>query len=368
MIAKQKRKKILTPQGFTHEDVAPVLLRWYDEHKRDLPWRAREPDASLTAYHVWLSEIMLQQTTVGTVQSYYANFLARWPTVFNLAQASREDVLSAWAGLGYYARARNLHKTAKIIADQGGVFPSTERDLKNLPGIGDYTAAAIAAIAFQKPANVVDGNVERVMARYNACDSDKKALKNLAATYVPETRAGDYAQALMDLGATVCTPRNPQCRTCPLEAACSGKADPSRYPTVRKKTKIPLKKTYAFCVYDKEGRFLLRYRPQSGLLAGMLEFPSSPWTEGALPVLEDAVAAYFPQMKKAKMSILKEGTQHIFTHLKLEVTIVLVTFSRAMLFPDAFFLTAEQARQKALPTLMKKILSKAVDALPTGGF
>lgn len=366
MIAKQKNKEIATPQCFTHADVAPVLLRWYDAHKRDLPWRAREPDASLTAYHVWLSEIMLQQTTVGTVQSYYANFLAHWPTVFDLAQASQEDVLSAWAGLGYYARARNLHKTAKIIADQGGVFPSTEQDLKKFPGIGDYTAAAIAAIAFQKPANVVDGNVERVMARYNACDSDKKTLKKLAAAYVPETRAGDYAQALMDLGATVCTPRNPQCRICPLEASCSGKADPLRYPTVRKKTEIPLKKTYAFCVYDKEGRFLLRYRPQSGLLAGMLEFPSSPWIVGALPVLEDAVAAHFPQLKKSKKCILNGNVHHTFTHLQLEVTVVLVEFSQAVLFPEAIFLTAAQARKKALPTLMKKILSKAFESLPTG--
>ena len=208
--------------------LARMLLDWYDRHRRRLPWRAA-PGVPSDPYRVWLSEIMLQQTTVPVVVGYFQRFLARWPTLEALAQAELDDVLHAWQGLGYYARARNLHACAQhVLADHGGRFPPEEKALRALPGIGRYTAAAIAAIAFDRPATVVDGNVERVMARLRAVETPlptaKPRLYTLAAELTPETRPGDYAQALMDLGATVCTPRNPGCLACPWRDACEGRA------------------------------------------------------------------------------------------------------------------------------------------------
>jgi len=210
-------------------ELSRAILDWYDGHRRDLPWRAR-PGEAADPYAVWLSEIMLQQTTVATVGPYFRRFLARWPRVEDLAAADLDDVLREWQGLGYYARARNLHKCAVVVAkEHGGRFPETEEGLRTLPGIGAYTAAAIAAIAFDRPAVVVDGNVERVMARLNAEDtplpSAKPLLREYAARLTPGTRAGDYAQAVMDLGATVCTPRQPKCLLCPWNAACAARAE-----------------------------------------------------------------------------------------------------------------------------------------------
>ena len=267
---------------------ASRLLAWYDRHRRTLPWRApagRRADP----YVVWLSEIMLQQTTVATVGDYFRRFVERWPTIEALAAAPIDEVLSAWAGLGYYARARNLHACALAVAGpHGGRFPTEEAALLALPGIGAYTAAAIRAIAFDQPASAVDGNVERVIARLFAIETPlpdaKTEIKARAARLVPAERAGDYAQAMMDLGATVCTPRNPRCVICPLMANCKarklGLAEdlPRRAPKALK----PTRRGLAFVLARKDGAILLRKRPPKGLLGGMDEVPSSPWREGKL--------------------------------------------------------------------------------------
>ena len=268
--------------------LARMLLDWYDRHRRRLPWRAA-PGVPSDPYRVWLSEIMLQQTTVPVVVGYFQRFLARWPTLEALTQAELDDVLHAWQGLGYYARARNLHACAQhVLADHGGRFPPEEKALRALPGIGRYTAAAIAAIAFDRPATVVDGNVERVMARLRAVETPlptaKSRLYTLAAELTPETRPGDYAQALMDLGATVCTPRNPGCLACPWRDACEGRARgmaetlPRRAP----KRPRPLRYGVSFWLMRADGAVLLRRRPETGLLGGMIELPTTPWRSGTV--------------------------------------------------------------------------------------
>src|SRR6266852_943396 len=260
---------------------APRLLAWYDRHRRTLPWRA-PAGARAEPYLVWLSEIMLQQTTVATVGDYFRRFVERWPTVEALAAAPLDDVLSAWAGLGYYARARNLHACARAVAERhDGRFPEDEASLLALPGIGRYTAAAIRAIAFDQPASAVDGNVERVIARLFAIDTPlpdaKPEIQLLAAKLVPESRAGDYAQAMMDLGATVCTPKSPRCVICPLMSSCRarklGLAEdlPRRSP----KAERPTRRGLAFVLARRDGAILLRKRPAKGLLGGMDSVPSA---------------------------------------------------------------------------------------------
>src|SRR5690242_14567761 len=271
---------------------ATRLLDWYDRHRRTLPWRAPAGKRS-APYLVWLSEIMLQQTTVATVGDYFHRFVKRWPTVEALAGAPIDEVLSAWAGLGYYARARNLHACARAVTEQhGGVFPSDEEALLALPGIGPYTAAAIRAIAFDEPASAVDGNVERVITRLFAIETplhDAKAEINLrAATLVPQRRAGDYAQAMMDLGATVCTPRSPRCVICPLMAGCISRKRgiAEELPRRAPKAERPTRRGLAFVLTRKDGAVLLRKRPTKGLLGGMDEVPSSDWREGTLSIVE----------------------------------------------------------------------------------
>ncbi len=223
--------------------LSKVLLPWYDAHRRNLPWRYA-PGVTADPYRVWLSEIMLQQTTVATVIPYFEKFTSAWPTVGALADAPLDDVLLAWAGLGYYARARNLHKCAQAIVDQfGGDFPSNEQDLLTLPGIGPYTAAAIASIAFDRRATPMDGNIERVMARLHLVETPlpdaKPELKEWAVAHTPKARCGDYAQALMDLGATVCTPRNPDCTHCPCAEFCPAKSLRHGRDTSQEKNQSP---------------------------------------------------------------------------------------------------------------------------------
>ena len=270
----------MAEQGL-HGDLSEKLLAWYDVHGRDLPWRAK-PGETSDPYRVWLSEIMLQQTTVAAVRGYYIKFLSRWPTVNDLAKASQEDVLRAWAGLGYYARARNLHACAiQVASEWGGKFPDTVEALRTLPGIGPYTAAAIAAIAFDRPHAAVDGNVERVMSRLYAIETPlpeaKTVIGEKAQALVPNRRAGDFAQALMDLGATVCTPRTANCTICPWTDECVGRQSGIAESLPRKlpKAKIPSRVGIAFWVEGGDGRILLRRRPQKGLLGGMVEIPST---------------------------------------------------------------------------------------------
>jgi A/G-specific adenine glycosylase len=271
--------------------ISDILLHWYDSYARDLPWRnppgAALPDDPAWPYRVWLSEVMLQQTTVAAVKPYFAKFTATWPTVEALAAAPEDGVMAAWAGLGYYSRARNLVKCAKAVTERGG-FPATEAELRALPGLGDYTAAAIAAIAFGERAVVVDANVERVVARLFAIDTPlpaaRKAIRAAADTITPEQRAGDFAQAMMDLGAHVCTARAPRCLLCPLRGPCAGHAagEPERLPVKPAKKTVPERRGTAFWITRKSGAEVwLVTRPGSGMLGGMRALPDDGWSAQA---------------------------------------------------------------------------------------
>ncbi|MDP1839937.1 MAG: A/G-specific adenine glycosylase [Reyranella sp.] len=343
---------------------ARQLLTWYDRHRRTLPWRA-PPGERTQPYFVWLSEIMLQQTTVATVGDYYRRFTERWPTVEALAAAPLDEVLSAWAGLGYYARARNLHACAQAVAsDHGGRFPEDEAGLRALPGIGPYTAAAIRSIAFDLKASAVDGNVERVISRLHAIEAPlpdaKIEIHARAAELVPEVRAGDYAQAMMDLGATVCTPRKPLCVICPLTRNCRalklGIAEtlPKRAPKAQK----PTRRGLAFVLARKDGAVLLRKRPTKGLLGGMDEVPSSPWREGKF-VAADALAD--PPVP-ARWTLLDGLVRHTFTHFHLELSVARATATTdrlAKLLPGSAWCTLDLLDERALPTVMRKVIEKA---------
>ena len=344
---------------------ATRLLAWYDRHRRTMPWRAPAGERT-EPYRVWLSEIMLQQTTVVTVHDYFHRFVKRWPTVGALAAAPLDDVLSAWAGLGYYARARNLHAGAKAVVERhGGHFPEDEATLLALPGIGPYTAAAIRAIAFDHPASAVDGNVERVIARLLALQTPlpdvKPEIQLRAAELVPTKRAGDYAQAMMDLGATVCTPRKPSCVICPLMAGCEGRRQgiAEELPRRAPKTLKPTRRGVAFVLSNREGAVLLRKRPPRGLLGGMDEVPSSAWREGRLVVAEALKEAPVP----ANWKVLEGGVRHTFTHFHLELVVAhaTATTSRlAKLSPGTAWVTLDKLTERALPTVMRKIIAHAV--------
>ncbi len=339
-----------------------LLLDWYDRHRRVLPWRA-PPGTRPEPYRVWLSEIMLQQTTVATVGPYFRSFLARWPTVAALAAAPLDDVLHAWQGLGYYARARNLHKCAGVVADtHGGVFPDSEAALLKLPGVGPYTAAAIAAIAFDRPAAPVDGNFERVMARLYAVETPlpaaKPELRALAAALTPADRPGDYAQAVMDLGATVCVPRRPLCARCPWQAACAARARgiAAALPAKSPKKARPLRRGVAFWAVRADGAVLLRRRPEDGLLGGMMEVPSTPWRETVWPA-EEALA-HAPLA--ADWRPLAGAVAHGFTHFQLELDVLAVDGIES----DAagVWCPVDDLGSQALPTLMKKVVRHALRA------
>ncbi|KAB2919513.1 MAG: A/G-specific adenine glycosylase [Hyphomicrobiaceae bacterium] len=340
------------------------LLEWYDRERRDLPWRAapgRRPDA----YRVWLSEIMLQQTTVGAVIPYYERFLRRWPDVAALAAADLDDVLAAWAGLGYYSRARNLHKCAKLVAtEHGGRFPDTPEALGELPGIGPYTAAAIAAIAFGAAAMPVDGNIERVTARLfaakDALPGAKAKIRRLAQSLTPAKRAGDFAQAMMDLGATVCTPRRPSCLMCPLERDCAAHAEgiEALLPAKAAKPERPLRVGIAFLALREDGRVLLRRRAEAGLLGGMLEVPSTEWND-ILPPIEEALRA---APVRAEWWAVPGTVTHTFTHFRLEMMVyraVVPAESSLTFWADpqrCSWVARHDLSAQALPSVMRKII------------
>jgi A/G-specific adenine glycosylase len=315
-------------------------------------------------YHVWLSEIMLQQTTVAIVGPYFDRFVARWPDISALARASLDEILHMWQGLGYYARARNLQACARAVAERhAGAFPAERAVLRTLPGIGDYTAAAIAAIAFDRRVAAVDGNVERVVARLYAVAEPlpmvKPRLKALAAALVPESRAGDFAQAMMDLGATICTPRRPRCMLCPWRGACfaaaSGLAE--ALPTPPKKPERPLRYGVAFWLTRADGEVLLRRRPEEGLLGGMIEIPSTPWRATPWTLAEAVRAA----PAAAEWSALPGTVRHGFTHFQLELA---VAAGRGK--ADGLWSPIDKLGDHALPTLMKKVARHAVSALASG--
>ena len=340
---------------------AASLLFWYDRHRRDLPWRA-PPGRPADPYRVWLSEIMLQQTTVPTVGPYFARFVARWPDFASLAAASLDEVLHAWQGLGYYARARNLHACARAVATRhGGELPDDPAALRKLPGIGEYTAAAISAIAFDRPLAAVDGNVERVMARIFAVDAPlpgaKPQLRALAESLVPATRPGDFAQALMDLGAVLCTPRRPRCVLCPWREACAAVAAGSaeKLPVQAAKPERPLRYGVAFWLRRPDGAVLLRRRPEQGLLGGMIELPSTEWR--GEPWRADEAIQTAPV--ETAWAPLPGTVQHGFTHFRLELALLVGATDKP---PAGIWARAEQFGDYALPTLTRKLVKYALSA------
>lgn len=341
---------------------ASRLLSWYDRSRRDLPWRAR-PGEVADPYRVWLSEIMLQQTTVPAVAPYFRAFTERWPTVGDLAAAPLDDLLVAWAGLGYYARARNLHKCARVVATElGGVFPDREERLLELPGIGAYTAAAITAIAFGRKATVVDGNVERVIARVFAVEEPmpavKPKLRALAATLTPDERPGDYAQAMMDLGATVCTPRRPKCMLCPWSDGCEARAAGIQEELPRKTPKAdkPTRRGVAFWLLNPEGSVLLRRRAEDGLLGGMTEVPSTGWTA----VMPDDAAVRREAPLEAPWRALPGMVRHTFTHFHLELGVVAARAGDGWRRAEGLWVPPDRMGEHALPSVMVKVVRHAL--------
>ena len=348
------------PQG-----VAERLLGWYDRHHRDLPWRTTPAQAAAgqrpDPYRVWLSEIMLQQTTVEAVKPYFRDFLARWPSVADLAAADDADIMKAWAGLGYYARARNLLACARAVVERhGGRFPSQLEALLALPGIGGYTAAAVAAIAFNRPEAVVDGNVERVTTRLLAIRTPlpaaKPAIRDAVAAMLPATRPGDFAQAMMDLGATICTPRRPACFVCPLNADCVGLAegDPELLPLKAPKTDKPLRRGAAFVAVRPDGAILMRRRPPSGLLGGMSEVPTTAWSARVDGDVSTDAAPFGGQWKKAG------SIGHVFTHFALELTVYRCDCAGTETPADHWWSMPDDIAGEALPTVMKKVVEAAL--------
>ncbi|WP_294534954.1 A/G-specific adenine glycosylase [uncultured Rhodoblastus sp.] len=362
----------------TQGDVrAKKLLDWYDSSRRDLPWRAAS-GAKSDVYAVWLSEIMLQQTSVVTVAAYYRKFMALWPRVENLAAAPVEQVMQAWAGLGYYSRARNLHACAqKIVADFGGVFPTDEAQLRGLPGIGPYTAAAIVAIAHGRRAIVVDGNIERYAARLLALETPlpaaKKAIYAFVESLTPQDRAGDFAQAGMDFGATLCTPRNPDCGHCPLHGDCAGAAcgHPEDFPRKALKKPRPLRRGATFYLRRADGALLTRTRPPRGLLGGMVEFCCADWRAERSP---DWALRQFAQgaLKGAPMPGVAwrhaGEVDHIFTHFALNLTVFVGAAPRSTPAPEGFvWLDESRMRAAALPSVMRKVEACARAHLAASG-
>ena len=342
------------------------LLAWYDRHRRILPWRARhgeKPDP----YRVWLSEIMLQQTTVKTVAPYFTKFVTRWPSVQALAAANLDDVLRAWAGLGYYARARNLHACARAVVERhGGKFPNDIVALRALPGIGEYTAAAISAIAFDAPAVPVDGNVERVVSRLFAVEDElpaaKLEIKNLAASLLPPHRSGDFAQALMDLGATICSPKRPACSLCPWNESCRAfeRGDQETFPRKAPKREGKLRRGAAFVVLRADGRVLLQQRPEKGLLGSMTEVPGSAWAHDFDTAKALASAPRF--RGKLKWRKLPGLVRHVFTHFPLELTVFTAPAPRATTASKgARWVKLNDLPGEALPSVMRKVLAHALD-------
>jgi A/G-specific adenine glycosylase len=359
------RKKKADPQPMGWEQrAAAALLPWYDRHRRILPWRAG-PRETPDPYRVWLSEIMLQQTTVKTVAPYFTRFIQKWPNVHGLAAAPLQDVLKAWAGLGYYARARNLHACAQSVVEKhAGQFPSEEDALRALPGIGAYTAAAIAAIAFDRRAMPVDGNIERVVARLFAVEEPlpaaKPAIRALAETLTPARRPGDFAQAMMDLGATICTPQRPACALCPLNDGCEARrrGDPEIFPLKPPKRKGTLRRGAAFFALRADGRLLVRSRPSTGLLGGMTELPTTEWVAD----FKERSALASAPFARAKWKKLPGTVTHVFTHFPLELVVYAAQVPANTEAPrGARWVAVAELAGEALPSVMRKVAAHALE-------
>jgi A/G-specific adenine glycosylase len=345
-------------------------LAWYDRHRRKLPWRApRGPRAD--PYRVWLSEIMLQQTTVKAVAPYYARFLVRWDDVGALAAAPLDDVLKTWAGLGYYARARNLHACARAVVERhGGKFPASVAELRALPGIGDYTAAAIAAIAFDLPASPVDGNIERVIARLYAVETPlpaaKPEIRRLAGGLTPQHRAGDFAQAMMDLGATICSPKNPACALCPWNESCAAYArgDAETLPRRMPKREGALRRGAAFVVRRADGFLLVRTRPAKGLLGAMTEVPTTQWHHDFDEGSARTGAPRFASTKMQKRVAWRKVAgvvRHVFTHFPLELSVYTADVPARTPAPSGTrWVALASLSGEALPSVMRKVVAHAL--------
>ncbi len=365
----RKRKQTVVEDGAARP---ALLLAWYDRHRRALPWRPLVGER-VDPYRVWLSEIMLQQTGVKTVGPYFEKFVARWPDVEAMGRASLDDVLRMWAGLGYYSRARNLHACAVVVMrDHGGVFPDAEQDLRALPGIGPYTAAAIAAIAFGRRTMPVDGNIERVVSRLFAVDEElpqaKPLIQRLATTLLGDgdeksragdakSRAGDSAQALMDLGSSICTPKKPACVLCPLNEDCVSRArgDQETYPRKAPKKSGALRRGAAFVV-TRGGELLVRTRPEKGLLGGMTEVPSSHW----LAAQDDNTAlTQAPVVKSLARWHRKAGVvTHVFTHFPLELVVYTAHIPARSRAPEGMrWVPISTLKDEALPNVMRKVIA-----------
>ncbi|MCC3862455.1 A/G-specific adenine glycosylase [Pseudemcibacter aquimaris] len=340
-----------------------ALLDWYDHNARTLPWRispeAKRGGIKPDPYHVWLSEIMLQQTTVATVKSYFEKFMEKWPTLEKLAEADLDDVLTEWAGLGYYARARNLYKCARTIHDDlGGNFPKTNDELLKLPGIGVYTAAAISSIAYDIPETVVDGNVERVLSRLCQIETplpdSRPEIRGHAEILTPDYRPGDYAQALMDLGATICTPKSPKCGSCPLQEDCLARKNDlvADLPRRKNKKEKETRRGYVFWA-EYDGKVWLRRRPEKGLLGGMMEVPSDEWAPSNS--WQNIPTPRIPII--ANWKLLPGVVRHTFTHFHLELKVVKLQLEEMINLQEGEWCDIDKQDQYALPTVMKKVFN-----------
>ncbi|MFN7710365.1 MAG: A/G-specific adenine glycosylase [Holosporales bacterium] len=341
-------------------DARDALLSWYDSKARTLPWRVHPPRRA-NPYHVWLSEVMLQQTTVATVIPYFLRFIERWPSLEAFAAAGLDELRVAWQGLGYYRRIENLHKGVQyVVAHHGGALPQDEESLLKIPGVGLYTAAAIASIAFARPTLPIDGNIKRVMARFSALEGvgaelARQVQKPLHA-FIHPTRSGDVAQALMDLGATVCTPKNPECGQCPIQASCRGyqNGNATDYPKALPKKAKPDQYGVAFVVRDHRGHIWLQKRPEQGLLSGLIGTPGTPWR----PERWSQLDWQEHQPVHAQWQLLEKPVVHVFTHFRLFLDIYCAHVSDVLeeaVHPRDF-------HHHALPTLYKKVLKAALDA------
>ena len=352
-----------------------ILLSWYDKSARTLPWRVSPHDRKNgkipDPYKVWLSEIMLQQTTIPTVTSYYKKFLTTWPTIQDLANANEDDVLIAWAGLGYYTRARNLKKCADILVrDFNAKFPRTEAELLKLPGIGAYTAAAIMSIAFNLPATVVDGNVERVISRLFSIKTPlpdaKKTIKQYASQLISPNRAGDYSQAIMDLGATICSPTKPKCTVCPWHSNCSASFNnnPEKFPIKKPRNPKPTRYGFAFVAIRKDGAILLRKRPPNGLLASMAEVPGSNWDITNQANQSQNNLKFAPL--KGNWQKIAKPVRHTFTHFHLNVGIWYTQVDNNTSAPEGHWWSSQTSlANEPLPTVMHKIIASSLEHLKT---
>jgi A/G-specific adenine glycosylase len=341
------------------KSVADKALAWFDRHRRSLPWRVAKGERS-DPYRVWLSEVLLQQTTTAGAAPYYAEFLRRWPDVAALAAAPLEDVMSAFAGLGYYSRARNLHACARAVVAAGGAFPADEARLRELPGVGPYTAAAVAAIAFDLAATPIDGNIARIVSRLAGFETpiaaNRPAIEAYAARLTPKRRAGDYAQALMDIGATLCRPKAPACLACPLRKDCRAAAsgDPEAFPGRTLKKPRPEKVGAAFFAERPNGAFLARRRPPRGLLGATMELPGGAWEVGDIAAVRADGAPFAAAWRR-----LPGHIEHVFTHFSLRLALFCAPAPHATPPAGHVFIAPDEIETAGFSGLMRKALAHA---------